>query len=155
MLAIFLWFWTQTLTAGAGELPHFIGSGSAYSSNGGFLYPVPEYAPFNGKVCFLQGGFYAVNLQMGMLPGAEAEGNITFELFSGTEPPVQVKALTKNHILLRWRANAGYTQQGNAIVVYVDANDCFRLSYTASATAYVNHEPYATKLTIYKVADKP
>lgn len=118
--------------------------GSTYSTAPDDIrYPgtAPGY-PATGAFCTNSGGWFAVNLQLSMAPSSDATGQIIIKNLDGN----------RKFFVLNWASSAKqYVANGNTVIIHTIPNECFRLVYTSTGYAYVNPDPTATMLTIYKL----
>lgn len=158
-LAVFLWFQVPMMPAGEGNLPDFNRftpcSFVAEQTGADIAYPsqCPQvWAPV-GPICFPSGGYYAVNLQLGMVPGTAGEGDVRME--SQTPPmgfPSPPDAYGNSQFVVAFKVRPdAWTLNGNSVVLKADAGECFRLKYRSSAPFTINTDARASRLTIYRL----
>lgn len=104
--------------------------------------PNPQGWPI-GAFAFEVGGWFAVNLQVSMVPGTPMEGQFLWRNANNTG---------WHQYLLPFKVGSGYTLQGNTIVFKANANESWGLAAVSPAPCTINHDERATKLSIWKVS---
>ena len=158
-IAVFTWFFAAALDRGSNvDLPHFsrFTSCSFYEATDrtDIYYPdrCPRFWEAQGVICFPNGGYYSVNMQLSMKPGHEAEGVILMESTRpGPRWEMGPDARGNSQFLLAWKASDHFTLQGNAVILEAEPNECFRLKYSSTGKAEINTDPRASRLTIHKL----
>jgi hypothetical protein len=166
VIAVFFWVlmggFNPVLPAGSGVLPVFNGPtvtcGISTTDPSEISYPLltstsPCAGPYR-NICFTQGGYFNVNLQMSFAPGPAAEGSVTIDSVTANMTDYWARyfdPLPRSTMALYWKAGSGYTLQGNVVTIYAYPNECFILNYSSTAQATINTDWRATRLTISKI----